>query len=104
MKKVISTAAALLAASAIFAGCKDKDKLVDDDRTNGEGTSVSQDMNDTMSTGSESDSDVRSSETGDVDGDGFLEELGTDINDIVDDVVTGAEDIADDALDAVDGR
>ena len=103
MKKVISTAAALLAASAMFAGCNDKDKLVDD-KDNGGGTSISQDMNDTMSTGSESDSDVRSSETGDVDGDGFLEELGTDINDIVDDVVTGAEDIADDALDAVDGR
>ena len=103
MKKVISTAAALLAASAIFAGCKDKDKLVDDDKIKDE-TSLSQDMNDTMSTGSESDSDARSSETGDVDGDGFLEELGTDINDIVDDVVTGAEDIADDALDAVDGR
>ena len=103
MKKVISTAAALLAASALFAGCNDKNKLVDD-KAGGEGTSVSQDMNDTTSTGSESDSDVRSSETGDVDGDGFLEELGTDINDIVDDVVTGAEDIADDALDAVDGR
>ena len=103
MKKVISTAAALLAASAIFAGCKDKDKLVDDDKIKDE-TSLSQDMNDTEPTESESESDAISSETGDVDGDGFLEELGTDINDIVDDVVTGAEDIADDALDAVDGR
>ena len=103
MKKVISTAAALLAASAIFAGCKDKDKLVDDDKIKDE-TSLSQDMNDTEPTVSESESDAISSETGDVDGDGFLEELGTDINDIVDDVVTGAEDIADDALDAVDGR
>ena len=103
MKKVISTAAVLLAASAIFAGCKDKDKLVDDDKIKDE-TSLSQDMNDTEPTESESESDAISSETGDVDGDGFLEELGTDINDIVDDVVTGAEDIADDALDAVDGR
>ena len=100
MKKVFSTAAALLAAAAMFTGCKNKDTLVDDDRNNGEGMTSQT----TMSTGSESFSDTVTSETGDVDGDGFLEELGTDINDIVDDVVTGAEDIADDALDAVDGR
>ena len=100
MKKVFSTAAVLLAASALFAGCNEKDKLIDD-KTGG-GTSVSQDMNDTMPT--DSGSDIKSSETGDVDGDGFLEELGTDINEIVDDVVTGAENVADDALDAVDGR
>ncbi|MCH5192699.1 MAG: hypothetical protein J1F11_01975 [Oscillospiraceae bacterium] len=100
MKKVFSTVAALLSAAALFAGCKTNDALVDKDKGNGEGTTS---MNDTMSTGSESVTDI-TSETGDVDGDGFLEELGTDINDIVDDVVTGAEDIADDALDAVDGR
>ena len=103
MKKVFSTVTALLAAAALLAGCKNKDALVDDDRGNGEGTS-SQSMSDTMSTGSESDYDPVTSETGDVDGDGFLEEMGTDINDIVDDVVTGAEDIVDDALDVVDGR
>ncbi|MCH5349357.1 MAG: hypothetical protein J1E40_08550 [Oscillospiraceae bacterium] len=103
MKKVFSTAAALLAAAALFAGCKDNEKLVDD-KGNGEGTSATESMNDTMSTGSESYSDAESSETGDVDGDGFLEEFGTDVNDIVDDVVTGAEDIVSDVLDVGDGR
>lgn len=53
-------------------------------------------------TGSESQSGS-TSETGDIDGDGLLEELGTDVNDIVDDVVTGAEDIVGDVLDGADG-
>ncbi|MDE6746976.1 MAG: hypothetical protein K2J72_10125, partial [Oscillospiraceae bacterium] len=39
---------------------------------------------------------------GDVDGDGFLEELGTDVNDMVDDVVTDAEGIVNDVLDVGD--
>ncbi len=59
-------------------------------------------MSDTM-TGSDSQSDGMNSETGDIDGDGLLEELGTDVNDIVDDVVTGAEDIVGDVLDGGDG-
>lgn len=60
-------------------------------------------MSETL-TGSESHSDGMNSGTGDIDGDGLLEELGTDVNDIVDDVVTGAEDIVGDVLDGGNGN
>ncbi len=105
MKKIISGITALLAAAVMLTGCSKDNKSgnadgVKNDRTDSQ-TTTSQSQTTTESQTQNSSSD---SETGDVDGDGLLEELGTDVNDMVDDVVTDAEGIVNDVLDVGDNN
>lgn len=96
MKKFIFAAAAL--AAVMLTGCTSDKKSGNADGSqtgSGSQTTTSQSVTTTVSQSDTS----GSSATGDVDGDGFLEELGTDVNDMVSDVVSGAEGVVDDVLD-----
>lgn len=99
MKKFIFAAAAL--AAVMLTGCSGDKKSgnADGSQTGSESqTTTSQSVTTTVSQ-SDMSSNIDSSATGDIDGDGFLEELGTDVNDMADDVVSGAEGVVDDVLD-----
>lgn len=101
MKKFIFAIAAL-AASVMLTGCSGDKKSGNADVSqtdNVSQTTTSQSVTTTVSDRDDIGMDNGGTGTGDIDGDGLLEELGTDVNDIVDDVVTGVEDVADDVLD-----
>lgn len=104
MKKTILGITALLAAAVMLTGCSNDNKSgnadgMNNNQSNNSQTTTSQSQ---TTTESQTHNDSSHSETGDVDGDGFLEELGTDVNDMVDDVVTDAEGIVSDVLDVGD--
>lgn len=99
MKKIISGITALLAAAVMLTGCSKDSKSGNADNMQGSQTTTSQSQ---TTTESQTQNSSSNSETGDVDGDGLLEELGTDVNDMVDDVVTDAEGIVNDVLDVGD--
>lgn len=82
--RVAAAAALLTMTVTMFAAC---------------GTNEADRVTDT--TGSESVTSASTGEThmtGDIDGDGMIEDVVTGAEDIVDDVVTGAEDIVDDII------
>lgn len=100
MKKFIFAVAAL--AAIMLTGCSSDKKSGNADGSQtgiGSQTTTSQSVTTTVSQSTTVSSNTGSSATGDIDGDGLLEELGTDVNDMVSDVVSGAEGVVDDVLD-----
>lgn len=99
MKKLITAAIVLSAAAVMLTGCsmgKDKgDTNITESQTT---TSQSQTTTQSATTPKETTHSV----TGDVDGDGFIEEVVTDATGMVEDIVTGAESIVGDIVDGND--
>ena len=98
MKKLVTAAIALSAAAVMLTGCSRGNKAANDTQTQTQSQTTTSQSQTTTHSESVTESHTVTSHTGDVDGDGLIEELGTDVNDIVSDVVTGAEDIAGDIL------
>lgn len=106
MKRTALIAAAALSAVLALTGCGRADNNTNTNggmsstTSNSSQTTTNSSANTTQSSnntnGNENNETTRT--TGDIDGDGFIEEIVTEAGDIVNDVVTGAEDIVDNAL------
>ena len=101
MKKLIAAAIVLSAFSAMLTGCSsgnnESSNTSDSSQTT---TSQSQTTTQPATTPME----TSRPETGDIDGDGLIEDIVTDATGIVDDVVTGAESIVGDIADGSGAR